>query len=92
MLELLVSVIIPTWNFARHLGDAVNGALAQTDRNFEVIVIDGGSTGRPTTPRLDYDDPLWQRNAGAGPPAMPRCGSATGLYVALLYPAPFHAI
>lgn len=40
----LVSVIIPTFNRSQHVKRAVESVLAQTHENFEVLVIDDGST------------------------------------------------
>jgi glycosyltransferase involved in cell wall biosynthesis len=42
--EALVSVIIPVYNGAQFLGEAISSVLAQTYRPFEVIVINDGST------------------------------------------------
>jgi len=44
MADRLVSVIVPTFNRAYCLADAVDSVIAQTHANFEVIIIDDGST------------------------------------------------
>lgn len=40
----LISVIIPTYNHANYLKKAINSVLLQTYTNFEIIVMDDGST------------------------------------------------
>jgi len=46
----LVSVIIPAYDVARFIGEALNSAFAQSFKNYEVIVVNDGS---PDTPELE---------------------------------------
>ena len=39
-----ISVIIPNYNYAHYVGDAIDSVMAQTYKKFELIVIDNGST------------------------------------------------
>ncbi len=68
--EPLVSVIIPTYNRARFLGDAVDSCLAQTHPKREIIVVDdGGDDDTERLLRRAYGSAIryiYQRNQGPG--------------------------
>lgn len=62
-----VTVILTTYNRANYLSEALNSIFSQTYKDFELIVIDDGSTDNtrdilePYKDRLTY---IWQENSG----------------------------
>jgi teichuronic acid biosynthesis glycosyltransferase TuaG len=52
----LVSVVIPTYNYARYVGETVQSIFAQSYPNLEVIVIDDGSTDETLNVLKDLAD------------------------------------
>ena len=56
----LVSIVIPVYNGANFLAEAIDSALAQTYRNLEVIVVNDGSTDGGATERIacSYGDKI----------------------------------
>ncbi len=51
-----VSVIIPTYQHAREIGQCLDSVFAQTFRDFEVIVVNDGSTDRTLEVLKPYSD------------------------------------
>ena len=83
-----VSVVIPTYNRARVVGEAIESALAQTHENLEVIVVDDGSVddtakrvGRLRDPRLRY---LGREHAGVSSSRNAGIAAASGDLVSFL--------
>jgi len=62
-----VSVIIPTYNRGRVLGEAIDSVLSQEYRNFELIVVDDGSVDDTRSVLEEYRDKvtvITQKNRG----------------------------
>jgi glycosyltransferase involved in cell wall biosynthesis len=82
-----VSVIIPTYNSALFLPAAVESLLAQSFRDFEVLVIDDGSTDDTAAVMGRYGPPvryLRQSNAGVAAARNRGIAESRGRYVAFL--------
>jgi GT2 family glycosyltransferase len=53
-----VSVIVPCYNLGQYIDEAVDSVLAQTCQDFEIIIVNDGSTDAATNERLhDYPHP-----------------------------------
>ena len=63
-----VSIVIPAYNYAHYLPEAIASLLAQTYADFELIVVDDGSKDATREVVTGYRDPrvryVWQENAG----------------------------
>jgi hypothetical protein len=83
----LVPVVIPTYNCARWLSDAVDSVLVQTYRNFEIIVVGDGSTDNTQDVLARYGDRIRvirQANARRGAARNAGILAAQGEYIAFL--------
>lgn len=84
-----VSVVIPVYNREAYVGDAIESVLAQTFTDFELLVIDDGSTDRSRDVARAYRDPrirLLHNERNQGLPRTRNTGvdSARGAYLAFL--------
>ena len=82
------SVVIPVYNRAGVLGDALASVLAQGEQDFEVVVADDGSTDNPAAVIDRLDDPririVRQENRGGGAARNLGIDSARGRFIAFL--------
>lgn len=84
----LFSVVIPVYNRAAELADALRSVLTQTEQDFEIIVVDDGSTDDPRKTVDDAGDPrvryCRQDNRGGGAARNAGIDLARGRFVAFL--------
>jgi glycosyltransferase involved in cell wall biosynthesis len=83
----LVNVIIPTYNRAHLICKAIDSVLSQTYRNYEIIVIDDGSTDNTTDVLEKYKDKItyiYQENKGPGDARNRGINEARGKYLAFI--------
>lgn len=82
-----VTVVIPTFNCERFIQRTVESALRQTYRDFEIIVVDDGSTDATETLLAQYEKALRyirQKNQGASAARNTALAKATGEFIAYL--------
>src|ERR1700678_3861883 len=87
MSQPLVSIIIPTYNRAEYLGQAIDSALAQSYRPIEIIVVDDGSTDDTQGVAARYGDRIryiHKANGGASSARNAGFAAASGEVLALL--------
>lgn len=89
--EPLVSIVTPAYNCERFIGETIESVINQTYKNWEMIIVDDGSTDKignivknycKRDIRIKY---FWQKNSGR--PAVPRnvaIRKAKGKYIAFL--------
>src|SRR3990170_3473675 len=82
-----VSVIIPAYNSARFLPEAIESVLAQTYKDYGIIVIDDGSTDNTKETLEPYFDKIkyiYQQNQGAASARNTAIRHSQGEYIAFL--------
>ena len=68
-----VTVVIPTWNRAAVVVEAIDSVLQQSYRDFEIVVCDDGSTDDTAARIAAFGPPVrYRRQAHAGHPGSPR--------------------
>jgi glycosyltransferase involved in cell wall biosynthesis len=85
----LVSVVMPVYNGARTLRESVNSVLAQTFRDFELIICDDASTDETGVILGDIADERVRvirnmSNSGEGPARDRAIASASGVWLAFI--------
>jgi glycosyltransferase involved in cell wall biosynthesis len=82
----LVSVIIPVYNGAMYLAEALDSVFAQDYRPLEVMVVDDGSTDDTAAVAKKYRQTIYLCQANQGPPAARNAGlkHCTGDLIAFL--------
>lgn len=82
----LVSIIMPVYNGEAFLSEAIDSVLSQTYKNFELIIINDGSTDKSEKIIKSYSDPrivfISQKNKGLSRACNKGIGIAKGKYVA----------
>ncbi len=82
-----VSVVIPNYNYAHYLGEAIDSALEQDYTDVEIIVVDDGSKDDSRSVLENYGEaitPIFQANQGVAASRNNGVAASTGEFLAFL--------
>jgi len=84
-----ITVFIPAYNREKYIGDAIESILAQTFTNYEILLIDDGSTDGTVDIMRSYTDPRLriirnEKNLGIPKTRNKGIEHARGEYIAML--------
>lgn len=84
----LLSIIIPSYNHEKYIGEAIQSVMNQKYKNWELIIVDDGSTDCSVEIIENFDDDriklITQQNQGAHNAINRGLGEAKGEYLAIL--------
>jgi len=85
----LVSIVMPAYNAGKYIGRAIESVLAQTYDNWELIIVDDGSTDNTYEVASRYKDPRIRilrhdKNMGTGPSRNDALSASRGQWIAVL--------
>lgn len=89
MVDGLVSVIMPSWNTAKFIGESIQSVIDQTYQNWELIIVDDCSTDNTDDVVASFDDPRIRyyknsKNCGAALTRNRALREANGEWIAFL--------
>jgi glycosyltransferase involved in cell wall biosynthesis len=84
-----ISVVIPSYNHEKFIAEAIQSVLDQTYQDFEIIIVDDGSTDGSIEQIRTFSDPrikliLHKKNRGAAEAMRTALERAKGEYIAVL--------
>ena len=56
-MSLKVSVLMPAYNAEKYIAEAINSILSQTFKDFELLIINDGSTDKSESIVFSFNDP-----------------------------------
>jgi glycosyltransferase involved in cell wall biosynthesis len=82
-----ITIIICTYNMKKYICESIDSVLSQTYRDYEIVVVDDGSTDNTRDILKKYDSKikyLYQENSGQAKARMLALSESRGKYIALI--------